>query len=53
MSAANHLVRWQMVQMWGIYKGYRITNRLRNIEFVRGENNTLIRLMRQICQQMT
>lgn len=52
MSAGSHLVRWQMVQMRGIYKGYRITNRLRYIQFVRGENNTLICLMRQICQQM-
>ena len=53
MSATNHLVRWEMMHLWGIYKGYRIAERLRNIQFVGRKDNTLIRLMRQICQQMT
>jgi hypothetical protein len=48
MSAASHLVRWEMVQMRGIYKGYRITNRLCNIEFVGREDDTLVCLMRQV-----
>ena len=48
MSAANHIVRWEMMQMRGIYKGYRITNRLRNIEFVGREDDTLVCLMHQV-----
>ena len=52
MSALNHLLGWKVMHLWAIYKGNRITERLRYIQFVRGEDNTLIRLMRQICQQM-
>ena len=53
MSAINHLGRREMVQRGRIYERNRIAERLRNVQFVGGENNAFVLLMRQVGEQMT